>query len=326
MPHDVFISYSSQDKAVAMAVCGALEKSNIKCWIAPRDILPGMSYGAAIVRAIRESKALVLVFSSSAKKTSFVRREIERAGAMDIPIITFRIENVLPDQDTDLEYFLTAYQFLDAFEDFQGVHLRRLTETVRLLLSKNAHASTVPTHVEPPCVAEPTNLGFEGPVLAGIPLGWFNSVGYVYGVSAAFACEVVPRPGVEGGQCIRLSRKGAHSGEFGSLMQRCPAKHLIGKTVRFEGAIRSVRLERWAGLWLRLDGTTADLFFDNMHDRPILGSTPWTKYSIETKVVEDAHWINYGILLVGNGTIWADDISLKVRGKNGNWLSLERAN
>ena len=40
MAHDVFISYSSQDKAVADAACARLESRKIRCWIAPRDVPP----------------------------------------------------------------------------------------------------------------------------------------------------------------------------------------------------------------------------------------------------------------------------------------------
>ena len=52
MPHEVFISHSSKDKVYADAVCARLESEGIRCWIAPRDILPGMSWGSAIVEAI----------------------------------------------------------------------------------------------------------------------------------------------------------------------------------------------------------------------------------------------------------------------------------
>ena len=52
MAHDVFISYSSKDKAVADAVCAGLEGRGIACWMAPRDIVPGVDWGAAIIDAI----------------------------------------------------------------------------------------------------------------------------------------------------------------------------------------------------------------------------------------------------------------------------------
>ena len=39
MAHDVFISYPAEDKITADAVCATLEAKEIRCWIAPRDIL-----------------------------------------------------------------------------------------------------------------------------------------------------------------------------------------------------------------------------------------------------------------------------------------------
>ena len=44
MPHDIFISYSNQDKPVADAACNVLEKNGIRCWIAPRDVVAGLDY------------------------------------------------------------------------------------------------------------------------------------------------------------------------------------------------------------------------------------------------------------------------------------------
>jgi hypothetical protein len=37
-PADVFISYASPDGGVADAVCGALERDGLICWVAPRDV------------------------------------------------------------------------------------------------------------------------------------------------------------------------------------------------------------------------------------------------------------------------------------------------
>jgi len=46
MQKPIFISYSSKDKAIAAALCAHLEKAQLKCWIAPRDIAPGKDYAA----------------------------------------------------------------------------------------------------------------------------------------------------------------------------------------------------------------------------------------------------------------------------------------
>jgi hypothetical protein len=45
----VFISYASQDTAIAKAVVDILERNCAKCWIAPRDVVPGEFYAGASV-------------------------------------------------------------------------------------------------------------------------------------------------------------------------------------------------------------------------------------------------------------------------------------
>lgn len=65
MSHDVFISHSSKDKAVANAICAALEAAGIKCWIAPRDIRSGEEWPEAIVNAIKKSRFMILIFSKT---------------------------------------------------------------------------------------------------------------------------------------------------------------------------------------------------------------------------------------------------------------------
>src|SRR5262245_10875317 len=103
MAHDVFISYSSKDKPVADAVCANLEANGIRCWIAPRDILPGQDWGESIIDAINQSRIMVLVFSSSANTSPQIKREVERSVSKGIPIIPFRIEDV--PLSKSLEYF-----------------------------------------------------------------------------------------------------------------------------------------------------------------------------------------------------------------------------
>src|SRR5271163_2803116 len=113
MAHDVFISYSSKDKTTADATCAVLESAGIRCWVAPRDILPGHDWGESIIDAITGSRAMVLVFSANANESVQVKREVERAVAKAIPIIPFRIEDVLPTRS--MEYFVSATHWLDAF-------------------------------------------------------------------------------------------------------------------------------------------------------------------------------------------------------------------
>jgi TIR domain len=112
MDFDVFISYSSKDKPAADAACAVLEANGIRCWIAPRDVIPGGEYGAAIVDAIERCRVMVLIFSSNANESAQIRREIERAVKKGVTIIPVRIEEVEPTQS--MEYFLGAIHWLDA--------------------------------------------------------------------------------------------------------------------------------------------------------------------------------------------------------------------
>jgi len=136
MAFDVFISYSSKDKAAADAACATLESSGVRAWIAPRDVRPGVEYGAAIVDAIEQCRALVLIFSSSANNSGQILREVERAVSKGIPIVPVRIEGVLPTKS--MEYFLGTIHWLDALTPPLENHLRKLVDIVNAILTSDA--------------------------------------------------------------------------------------------------------------------------------------------------------------------------------------------
>ena len=109
--HDVFVSYASQDAAVANSLVETLEQHGIQCWIAPRDVKPGAQYADAIVRAINDASAVLLVMSGSAVASPHVGKEIERASSKRKPIIAFRIDAA--PLNHALEYFLSESQWID---------------------------------------------------------------------------------------------------------------------------------------------------------------------------------------------------------------------
>ncbi len=134
MAHDVFISHSGKDKTVADAVCATLEKGGTRCWIAPRDIVPGTQWGEAIIDAISNCKVMVLVFSSNANESQQIIREVERAVNKGIPIIPFRVEDVDPNKS--LEYYISAPHWLDALTPPLEKHIEHLNSTIKILLSR----------------------------------------------------------------------------------------------------------------------------------------------------------------------------------------------
>jgi hypothetical protein len=135
MAHDVFVSYAVEDKGIADALVATLEANGIKCWIAPRDVLPGVDYAEALVDAIGNSSLMILVLSSSSNNSPHVRREVERA-AQKIPILTFRIDATPPSRP--MKFFIGGWGWLDAWTPTPDKHLQRLTDTVNLILSTDA--------------------------------------------------------------------------------------------------------------------------------------------------------------------------------------------
>ena len=79
MAHDVFISHAHKDKNFANALCEKLESSQVKCWIAGRDISAGDDWTEAIRNAIGSSRLIVLVLSESANAAIHIEREIAHA-------------------------------------------------------------------------------------------------------------------------------------------------------------------------------------------------------------------------------------------------------
>ena len=99
---------------------------------------------------------------------------------------------------------------------------------------------------------------------------------------------------------------------FGTLMQSISATNYTGKRIRLRGWAKSNEVSNWAGFWLRVDKERETLAIDNMHDRGIKGTRPWTIYDIVLDVPADATSIPFGVLLTGTGEVWMSDVSLEV--------------
>ena len=141
MQFDVFVSYSSEDKAAADAACALLEQNAIRCWIAPRDIVPGTDWGEAIIDAIERARLFVLIFSGHANESPQIKREVERAVNKGVPIIPVRIEDIAPSKS--LEYFISTPHWLDAFTPPLEERLTQLTAAVKALLGTATGGATV---------------------------------------------------------------------------------------------------------------------------------------------------------------------------------------
>ena len=161
MPRDVFISHSAQDKNVAETICGALEKSAIQCWVAPRDVRPGKSFPGEITRAIQQSKVMLLIFSKHSNSSEQVLREVQLAVDCRVPIVRLRMEDI-PLSD-DLRYYLSTPHWLDALTHPLSKHIPPLVAAVKELLGPGPEESAaLPSNALRPQVTQPAS-----PALAG---------------------------------------------------------------------------------------------------------------------------------------------------------------
>jgi len=125
----LFVSYASQDTAVADTVVAALERAGMKCWIAPRDVVPGALYADEIVRAINEAQAVVLILSEYAVASPHVGKEIERASSKRRRIVALRTGAVsLP---RAFEYFLSESHWIDVGPGGVEAAAAKLAEAIR---------------------------------------------------------------------------------------------------------------------------------------------------------------------------------------------------
>ncbi|HLX08860.1 MAG TPA: erythromycin esterase family protein [Thermoanaerobaculia bacterium] len=119
-----------------------------------------------------------------------------------------------------------------------------------------------------------------------------------------------------GPQSLRLARRpGVPAAEnaFGVATFRFPVEQARGRHLHFEGWIKSAAIERgWAGLWTRVDGSAGVLAFDNMANRGVRGTTPWSRFAIDLDVPTEASAIFLGALLSGDGTAWVSDLAVSL--------------
>ncbi len=139
---------------------------------------------------------------------------------------------------------------------------------------------------------------------------WFisgsNPSLYQGGHDAATTCSGAPSVSLR-------SVSQASSSDFATMMTTESAVSFAGKRVRFRGWVRTDALDSWAGLWMRVDEPNQKQgAFDNMANRPIKGTTPWTPYDVVLDVASDAVDVAFGVLLSGDGQAWLDGVDVEV--------------
>lgn len=142
-----------------------------------------------------------------------------------------------------------------------------------------------------------------------LPEGWGQS-----GSNRQYCLMRDPAESFEGTNSMMLASGTAPETGFGCFIQTCRAGAFAGKRVRMSAAVKTEDVEDWAGLWLRIDGPDEgrSIAFDNMQNRPIKGTRDWQRYEIVLEVGAEAINLVYGLVLIGKGVAWVDDVQFEI--------------
>jgi len=158
----------------------------------------------------------------------------------------------------------------------------------------------------------PNNLDFEDGTPGSMPRSWILPS---YAESKQYNASLTEFNAKSGKYCFELSRFAEYKDSiYGSVMQSIDAKPFRGKTIKFGAWVRAEinGPKGSAHLWL-IEYVKEDniAFYDMMEDRPIVMNT-WDYYEIIADIDSDAEYLNFGLMLKGNGKAWIDNAVFEI--------------
>ena len=144
---DVFISHSSKDKEIADKVVKFFEDKGLSCWIAPRDIVPGTEWAAAISTAITASKVFLIIYTANSAESSQVSREVSLAETkLGVFVVPYKTDET--PLKGSFEYYLTGSHFISANYAKHDYKLDELYNIVSGIVGKNIQNITNNTYID----------------------------------------------------------------------------------------------------------------------------------------------------------------------------------
>jgi C-terminal processing protease CtpA/Prc len=147
---------------------------------------------------------------------------------------------------------------------------------------------------------------FESQQTSGAPIGWGGG-----SLGTTFADDKIIHSGK---WSARLERDATSTNDFSTITTAIPID-FTGSRIELRGFLKSEDVSDFFGLWMREDGDSGPVAFDNMQGRQLKGTHDWTEYSISLPLNKDAKLLVFGVLSVGTGKTWADDLQMLVDGK-----------
>src|SRR5262249_54343607 len=157
---EVFISYSSGDRARVLTIADRLQSAGVRLWLDRHKIDGGMWWAEEIVRGIKCCKVLMLMCSDAAMQSRAVKQEIQLAwkyGLVYLPLLLTPTQ--FPEQ---LQFFLEGCQWINVVDSPPE---RWLTPVLRALSQAGVECSDAgPVSLEDKSSIQPTrpDPGLEG--------------------------------------------------------------------------------------------------------------------------------------------------------------------
>jgi hypothetical protein len=148
-------------------------------------------------------------------------------------------------------------------------------------------------------------LDFEDGKPGSTPPGWNAPA------NTAFVDNVT----VHGGKAsARIERHRNSPGQFSGILYSMPL-NAAGESIELRGYLRTADLSGVAAMWMRIDTPTGSAGFATTEGLGVTGTNDWKEYRISLPLKSEGHYLFFGVLLTGSGTIWADDLQLLVDGR-----------
>jgi hypothetical protein len=145
----------------------------------------------------------------------------------------------------------------------------------------------------------------------GRMLGW-SQIEHMGGESYTFVADT-EHFALSAPSSVRIRRHGREF--FGLMEQRVRVQPAwVNKTVRLSGFLKTKGATGTGGALLLTarDGHDSILHTERMNGRRVRGDTEWKQYAVQLKVVPTTWWIQVGVMLEDDGTLWADDVVLEI--------------
>jgi len=133
MAHDVFIAYSFDDQKIVDELTAYLERNDVSCFVANRDIPKGKSWAKYLPPAIENCKMMLYVHSETANKSEDIENEIALCLENKHPILPFKISDTK--YTGDKKYNLVRINWIDAFPNPKD-HFEKLITSTRKILEE----------------------------------------------------------------------------------------------------------------------------------------------------------------------------------------------